>query len=142
MGSQSVTNFSDVRMKRIQSLVKDYSPKSPKAETHVSEIGAAAITLGTSSTKIPAKQRAKKGKGGEGAGSTIASRPANEFLQALSSRSVETAIGLILYLADELKKHPTQAYEEYDVGAKPLGSLSNVLASTFEGMLSKSQEKT
>lgn len=144
MGSQSVTNFSEVRMKRIQSLVKDYSPKSSKAPDQVAEIGKAAITLGASSPAIPKKRRAKgrKGKGEGGIAATIGSRPANEFLQALSSRSVETALGLILYLADELKRQPDEAYQKYEVSERPLGSLGNVLATAFENMLSKSQEKT
>lgn len=145
MGSQSVTNFSEIRMNRIQNLVKDYSPKSSKAATQVREIGAAAITLGTPSRNVPAPTKGKKGMRGAGVGGAAAtpSQPANEFLQALSSRSVETAVGLILGLARELKK-PEQAYEKYEIetDARPVESFSNLLATAYETMMSKSQEKT
>lgn len=121
MGSQSVTNFSAAKQKRIRELIKDYSSDKTEAERQAQAraIGEAAVGL--------------LGKG-----------PANEFLQALSSRSVETAIGLILYLAEGLKKDPQRIYEKYGIAqeTQPVESFSAKLTEGLETILSASQTKT
>src|SRR6266498_2965449 len=149
MGSQSVTNFSEVRMKRIRSLVKDYSPKSSGAKTQAREIGAAAVgTLGPFSAKItpPATKRKKRGQGAGAAGG-VALRPGNEFLQALSSPSVRDALELITSFADELKKarDPKKVYDKYDIGTeiqRPLGKISALLTKAHSDSLSATQAET
>lgn len=150
MGSQSVTNFSAVRMKRIRALVKDYSPTGPKAQTQVREIGAAAVgTLGTTSAHLSAPSVGKKGsreKGGV-SGASAPGRPTNEFLQALSSPSVATAISLILSFANELKKaeDPEKVYKKYEVGTetlRPLAKISAILTKAHSESLSSTQAET
>jgi len=150
MGSQSVTNFSEVRMKRIRSLVKDYSPKNSGAKTQAREIGAAAVgTLGTSSAKVTAPATTRRGRSGQGggAGGGAALRPGNEFLQALSSPSVRDALGLITAFTDQLKKarDPKTIYEKYGIGAeiqRPLGRISAVLTKAHSDSLSSTQAET
>lgn len=120
MGSQSVTNFPALKKQRMRALLKDYSPESPRAVEQANEIGAMAVgTLG----KGPAR---------------------NEFAQALSSRSVETALGLIMALARELKQNPQRVYEESGVGDKtqPTVSISAFLTRALSGMLSETQAET
>jgi hypothetical protein len=122
MGSQSVTDFSAARKKRVRQMIGSYSPHSSSAEKQVLDIGAAAVgTLG-------------KGE-------------ANAFFQAMSSRSVETGIGLILSLADELKsaKNLQHAYEKYKVGPEvrqPFGIVSAFLTKELSDRLSTIQGET
>lgn len=123
MGSQSVTNFSDLKKKRIRDLIKDYSSSSPqKATRQASEIGAAAV-------------------------GTLGQGPANEFLQALTSRRVESAIDLIMSFANELKraKNPERVYEKYGVGPdteQPLTRISSFLTQAHSNSLSGTQAET
>lgn len=122
MGSQSVTDFSAAKKKRIRELIKDYSPESPRAGEQASQIGAAAAAAGTS------------GKG-----------PRNEFWQALSSPSVETALGLIMSLADELNEDPERVYEKFRIGdeiQKPVPYVSVALSRVLWDILSKTQTET
>ena len=61
MGSQSVTNFSVVKMNRIRDLVKDYTPRSSGAGAQAAEIGAAAVgTLRSTSLKVPISPQSKR----------------------------------------------------------------------------------
>jgi hypothetical protein len=120
MGSQSVTDFSLAKKKRIRELLKDYSPESPRAGEQASQIGATAA-------------------------GTLGKGPANEFLQALSSPSVERALGLLMSLADELKENPQRAYQELGVGneiQQPAGIVSAFLMRALSDILSKSQAET
>lgn len=128
MGSQSVTDFSAAKKKRIRGLLKAYSPDSPEAETQAREIGAVAM----------------------GALGTV---PANEFLQALSSRSVETGIGLITLLAEQLKRDPQKVYKDLQEASKkatgvaskmrqPVGIISASLTRALSNLLSSSQAET
>jgi hypothetical protein len=150
MGSQSVTNFSAVRMKRIRELVKDYSPRSRSAEAQVKEIGAAAVgTLDSTRAATPSPRTKGATKGGAAGGGTrsAAARPANEFLQALSSRSVATAADLLISFAEELKetKDPQKVYEKYGIRPderKPLAIASAVLTKAHSDHLSATQAET
>jgi hypothetical protein len=123
MGSQSVTNFSDLKKKRIRDLIKDYSSSSPqKATRQAREIGAAAV-------------------------GTLGQGPANEFLQALTSPRVEYAIDLIMSFADELKraKNPERVYETYGVGPdtqQPLTKIISSLTQAHSESLSGKQAET
>lgn len=120
MGSQSVTNFSAAKKKRIRELVKDYSPGGPGAAEQASLIGEAAA--------------GSLGKG-----------PSNEFLQALTSPSVETALGLLVTLADELKRDPAGAYEQLGLGAdvrKPVESVGAALIKTHLDRFARTQAET
>lgn len=122
MGSQSVTDFSPTKKKRIRELMEGYSSDSPTAETQASKIGAAAVgTLGTDAT--------------------------NEFLQALSSLSVETALRLIKRLAEDLKttEDLQEKYKNYGVGPKvqkPLSTVSRFLIKEHSDSMSVIQAKT
>ncbi|HEY0319523.1 MAG TPA: hypothetical protein VGC66_00980 [Pyrinomonadaceae bacterium] len=122
MGSQSVTNFSDAKQKRIRELIKDYTPDSSEAEKQ-------------------AQARAI----GEAAVGALGKGPANEFLQALNSSSVDTALGLILYLARELKEDPQQVYKKYGIEPQtqqPFESVRDILRHAYTNMLSKPQKQT
>lgn len=139
MGSQSVINFSEVRMNRIQRLVKDYSPQSPKAAELAREIGVAALPP---SEKSAAPTKGKKAGAGEG-GMLATGQPTNSFLQALSSPTVETAVGLLVYLIDELKKNPKGAFKKYGISeSDPVGNIGRIARSAYENELSKSQAET
>lgn len=154
MGSQSVTNFSAVRMKRIRELVKDYSPKSRGAEEQAREIGAAAVgTLSTArATQVPtlgkSPKRSRAQSSAAGGSGSAAGRPANEFLQALSSRSVESALKLIVTFAEELKKsrNPERVFEKYGVEPderQPLGIVVSArLTKAHADRLSATQAET
>src|SRR2546423_3270709 len=128
MGSQSVTNFSAARKKKIGQLIKDYYAPSPNVRPRPSEIGAAAIgTLGQESAK--------------------SKRPANEFLQALSSPSVAAAIELIMSLTKKMKraKDVERVYKEFEVDPKteqPLTELSARLLTKLKDKLSATQRET
>lgn len=143
MGSQSVTNFSNVRMKNIRAVMRDYySPKDSVTRTQAKDIGAAAVALGI---KAPASPRGQKGGGGTGTGTAL--RPANEFLQALSSPSVSTAFGLITSFADALKKakDPERVYKKYGLAAevqRPLPEISAFLTKAHSDSLSAIQGET
>jgi hypothetical protein len=118
MGSQSVTDFSKAKKDRIRDLIKDYSPKGPQGKSKAAEIGAAAV-------------------------GTLAKGPTNEFLQALSSPSVEAALGLVMTLADRLKENPSGLYEELDVSSpEPLGFVSAFLTKALMDRLSANQAET
>ena len=122
MGSQSVTDFSAAKKKHIRELVRDYSPASPRGKIQASKIGAAAV-------------------------GTLATSRANEFLQALTSRSVETAMSRILSLARELKEaeDPEQVYLKYGVEAKtprPLTKIITSLSKAHLDSLSATQAET
>lgn len=152
MGSQSVTNFSAVRMKRIRDLVKDYSPQSRSAETQAREIGAAAVgTLEPARAPKPAPRKKGTGAGAAGAGGeppiSVAGRPANEFLQALSSQSVKTAFDLIKSFSDALKKakDPEQVYKKYGIPPderQPFAIASALLTKAHSERLSATQAET
>jgi len=122
MGSQSVSDFSPTKKKRIRELMEGYSFDSPTAETEASKIGAAAVgTLGRDTT--------------------------NEFLQALSSLSVETALRLIKRLAEDLKSKEDlqEKYKSYGVGPKvqkPLLTVSRFLVKEHSDRLSAIQART
>lgn len=143
MGSQSVINFSTVRMNRIQNLVKDYSPQSPKAGAQAREIGAAAIGTSAPSPETAAPAKGKKKSGAGEGGATVVGRPTNSFLQALSSPTVETAVGILVYLVNELEKNPKKFYEKYGISENdPVGNIGRVARSAYENELSKSQAET
>jgi hypothetical protein len=121
MGSQSVTDFSTAKKKLIRELVGSYSPHSSKAEKQASDIAAAAV-------------------------GTLAGEK-NEFLQAMSSRSVETGLDLITFFADELRaaKDPEQVYEKYGVGSEkrqPSGIVSALLTNALSYHLTTAQKET
>jgi hypothetical protein len=147
MGSQSVTNFSAVRMKRIRQLVKDYSPGSRKADQQAIEIGAAAVgTLSGAAGRTP-PAKGKEGTGAGVSGVVATGPPANEFLQALSSRSVENAIDLMMSFADEMRKarNVQEVYEKYGVETEkqqPFGAVSAFLTKAHSDRLSSTQEDT
>jgi|ERR1051325_4033112 hypothetical protein len=132
MGSQSVTNFSEVRMKNIRRLVKDYSTKS--TETIAKQIGSAAvgaITGSSSEVSVPRKKKKSKRKGSE-SGGTGAVQPTNEFLQALTSHRVEEAIDLFMEFAKDFQEaeEPETVYAKYgirDDAKEPLKALSVAL---------------
>lgn len=153
MGSQSVTNFSAIRMERIRQSVRGYSPKSPDAEAQVRRIGEAAVgtLVTTEPSRVPSpKSRAKgKGRGGAGGGraASAAGLPANEFLQALTSPSVEAALDLITELASEVEaaEDPEEVYAKYKVKPgldQPLGRLTAALTKAFSDTLSETQAET
>ena len=143
MGSQSVINFSTVRMNRIQNLVKDYSPQSPKAAAQAREIGAAAIGTSAPSAEAAAPAKAKKKRGAGEGGAAVVSRPTNSFLQALSSPTVETAVGILAFLVNELETNPREFYEKYDISEDhPVSNIGRVARSAYENELSKSQAET
>lgn len=122
MGSQSVTDFSAAKKKRIQRLIRSYSPSSSKVGKQVLDIGTAAVgTLGTGT--------------------------ANEFLQAMSSSSAVTALRLILSLWKELKEaaDSQKVLREYGVGPEirqPFSAVSASLTTRLSDQLSASQEET
>lgn len=152
MGSQSVTNFSSLKMKRIRDLVKDYSPSSPKATEQVAAIATAAVgTLGTSpSSKVSIPQARKKatgGVGGAGTSTAVGLPLKNEFFQALSSRSVETAIGEVFSLVNNLKaaRDPRKVFEKYGVSPDTRQPLIKIIAALTEDLsdrLSATQAET
>jgi hypothetical protein len=118
VGSQSVTDFSKAKKDRIRDLIKEYSPETAKGKGMAAEIGAAAV-------------------------GTLAKGPTNEFLQAISSPSVETALGLIITLADRLREDPSGLYEEIGVTApEPLGFVSAFLTRAHTDRLSANQAET
>jgi hypothetical protein len=122
MGSQNVTDFSGAKKKRIRKLLESYSPRSLKAEKQAADIGAAAAgILGA-------------GKG-------------NEFLQALSSRSVEAAANLMMSLAKDLKtaRDLGGVYKKYGVGSdvrEPSTIVSAFLTKELSDRLTRNQEDT
>jgi len=118
MGSQSVTNFSAVRMKRIHDLVKDYSPRGSGVAGQVREIGAAEVgTL---------------------------EKPEYGFAQTLSNPSIERALALLMTLKDEMQKNPQAIYQVSGVGAKrtPVLGVSAFLKRAHNGLLTKAQAQT
>ena len=143
MGSQSVINFSTVRMNRIQNLVKDYSPQSPQAATQAWAIGAAAIGAPAPSAEPAAPPKAKKKRGAGEGGAAAVGRPTNSFLQALSSPTVATAVGILAFLVDQLERNPVKFYEEYGISEDhPVSNIGRVARSAYENELSKSQAET
>jgi hypothetical protein len=136
MGSQSVTNFSEVRMKKIRSLVRDYSDTGADAPTRARQIGAAAVgaVTGAPAEVVPRKTKKRKRKGGEGGATGAAEtlKPTNEFLQALTSHRVKEAIDLFMDFANELQqaKDPETVYAQYGIrldAKEPLNAASGVL---------------
>lgn len=152
MGSQSVTNFSAIRMERIRQSVRGYSPKGPDAESQVRRIGEAAVgtLVTTEPARVPSpKSRAKEKGGGAGGGraASASGLPANEFLQALTSPSVEAALDLITELAGEVEaaKDPEEVYAKYKVKPgieEPLGRLTAAMTKAFADRLSETQAET
>jgi len=149
MGSQSVTNFSALRMKRIASLVKDYySPQSPRSDAQAKAIGAAAVgTLAATTGKdvVRSKGAQKGGGGGQGGGAVGVGigETSNEFLQALASHRVENAINLIKTLAKELKEaeNPETVYEKYGIAERaPLEAVSRLLTTALSEHLGSQAE--
>jgi hypothetical protein len=148
MGSQNVTNFSEAKMKRIRSLVKDYS-KSTEPTAQVRKIGAAAVGTLEPSPERARKQPKKtksKGAGGTGATSEGTWRPGNEFLQALSSPSMRDGVALITSFAEKMKgtRNAEKVYDEYGVGdvKRPVGRVSAVLTKELSDALSATQAET
>lgn len=118
MGSQSVTNFSAVRMKRIHSLVRDYSPT------------------------VDVAQQAKLI--GEAAVGTLEKGPTHGFAQTLANPSVETGLKVLMALKRELEKNPQGIYKAAGVGEKrtPLLGVSAFLKKAHAGLLTTSQAQT
>jgi len=151
MGSQSVTNFSAVRMKRIREFVKDYSAKNKDVETQVRKIGAAVVGTSEKTEEPVRAQSGTKRKGTTGVavgpGGSVVGLPSNEFLQALASPSVKSARDLIINLAKEIKeaKDLEEVYEKYGIKretARPLGKVSAGLRKTHSDTLSANQAET
>lgn len=149
MGSQSVTNFSVVKMNRIRDLVKDYTPRSSGAGAQAAEIGAAAVgTLRSTSLKVPispAKQKSPAGKGAGPPGARKATTPpTSEFDNALKSRSVEVGLSLILTMVEQLKKDPESVFEESGAarGLPPVVGICVFLKKAHSGILTKAQIQT
>lgn len=118
MGSQSVTNFSAVRMKRIHDLVRDYSPGTGVAG-QAKRIGEAAV-------------------------GTLGKGPTHGFAQTLSNPSIETALALLMTLKREMEKNPEALYRASGVGVKrpPVLGISAFLKKAHAGLLTKSQAQT
>jgi len=135
MGSQSVTDFSLVKMNRVRNLIKDYSPHSAGAVDQAREIGDAAVgTL---------RDMAGKVRGVTGAGAALTT-PVSQFKLAFESQSVDTGLGLLLTLAEQLKRDPNRVFEKSGVGdrTQPVARLSAFLRDAHTGILTKSQAET
>lgn len=141
MGSQSVTNFTTVKMNRIRDLVKSYSPRGSQAAEQAVEIGAAAVgTLRTA----PRKQRSEAGVGGPPSAVVKATPPTSEFEKALNSESVKAGLSLIFTLIDQLKKDPEKIHRESAVveSRHPVVGISVFLKKMHESILTKAQLQT
>lgn len=123
MGSQSVTNFSEVRKKRIQRGILDFEPDAPDATLRARQAGVAAI------------------------GSFA---PTSSFFQALTSASAETAARTLSDLVVELKTTRSRVRVEeilarYGVGAgetRPYAPLVAGLRRELEERLTATSNKT
>jgi|GEM_PF-2721517 len=148
MGSQSVTNFSTVKMNRIRNLIRDYSPRSSEAADQAERIGAVAVgTLRSISKEIPGSSAKEKSKGREGAGASgvgkVTPEPTSDFEKTLKSLSVEAGLRLILTMIERLKKDPERVYRESGAPARhPVVGLSAFLRKMHEGILTKAQIQT
>jgi hypothetical protein len=123
MGSQSVTNFSAAKKKRIQLGLRAYQPDSPEARQQALFAGAAAV--GGPFTKT------------------------NPIVQALGSASVESGQVLLLSLAGALKeaRRPEQiteilqAFQVSPDHPRPVGALAAGLRTRLEETLTSTQQK-
>lgn len=122
MGSQSVTNFSSVRKKRIQHGILAFQPESPEANTQAQKAAVAALGVFA---------------------------PTSPFVQALTSASVDTAAKILGSFVKDMKAASTRKSEEllakYGVGpseSKPYAPVVATLRRNLEEALSAASNRT
>jgi hypothetical protein len=121
MGSQSVTNFSEAKKRRIQAEIRAYNPRSEDAGQLAMSAATAAIGPFTKTSS---------------------------FVQSLGSPSIKTGLELLLSLADSLRGKPAaveEALRQYNVSPqhpRPYAALAAGLTQALAEILSSAQKET
>ncbi|MBZ5512003.1 MAG: hypothetical protein LAN70_12660 [Acidobacteriia bacterium] len=120
MGSQSVTDFSAAKTKRIRARIYEYNPRSPDADRQAWDTGADLI--GTFSTSSP-------------------------YAKALAGASVRTAYELLLTLAEDLQRsrNAQDVFTKHGISPdvqRPYGALAAKVSQSLDENLAAGSKAT